>query len=223
MPASRIHVLFVVIPNFICFLLHLFASLPIGPDYHRGYQHGGLIIDFVGQKPATSRLYYLFVDVFILAIQCLMLTIHSDRENLRQRLRTFKPLVPNLLEEVTAGRTLDDLDAEERGVSVEEGSGLGLNGTNEDVELQPLNPSGSSDTRARDGTQDDDDDENATRTYLSDIMISGNGMLGEYHVLHTMKFAAMHINRTASQSFQSLGYRATMAALQARQRGGASI
>lgn len=224
MPASRVQVLFVAIPNMVCIFSHLFYPLPTGPDYHRGYQHGGLIIDFVGQKPPKSRIYYLLADLLLLALQCLMLTIHSDREKLRLHLKTFKPLIPDIMQDVTAGRTLEDLDAEERGVVASRIGPPGESGT--DNEMQPLNPSSG---EARDETQpgdqgrpqQDEDDGTATRTHLSDIMNSGNGLLGEYHVIHSVKYATSYVPRNAVQALQNLSYSSTLAALQARRRGGA--
>lgn len=225
MPASRVQVLFVAIPNIICIFSHLFYPLPKGPDYHRGYQHGGLIIDFVGQNPPKSRIYYLLADLLLLALQCLMLTIHSDREKLRLHLKTFKPLLPDLAQDVTAGRTLEDLDAEERGVVASRMGPEGETGT--DIELQPLNPSSGEtgdDTRTgaqgRSRQQDEEQDGTNTRTHLSDIMNSGNGLLGEYHVIHSVKHATSYIPRNAAQAFQNLSYSSTLAALQARRRGG---
>ncbi|CEJ90744.1 hypothetical protein VHEMI06505 [[Torrubiella] hemipterigena] len=225
MPASRVQVLFVAIPNIICIFSHLFYPLPKGPDYHRGYQHGGLIIDFVGQNPPKSRTYYLLADLLLLALQCLMLTIHSDREKLRLHLKTFKPLLPDLAQDVTAGRTLEDLDAEERGVVA---SRMGPEGETEtDIELQPLNPSSGEtgdDTRTgaqgRSRQEEEGEDGTNTRTHLSDIMNSGNGLLGEYHVIHSVKHATSYIPRNAAQAFQNLSYSSTLAALQARRRGG---
>ncbi|RSL94000.1 hypothetical protein CDV31_014483 [Fusarium ambrosium] len=220
-PASRIHVVLVVIPNLICMLLHLFASLPIGPDYHRGYMHGGLVIDFIGQKPPTSRIYYLLADIAILAIQCLMLTVHTERERLRLTLKTFRPLIPDVAQEM--GPTLEDLDAEERGVSRDMPGSLPPNET-EDIELQPLRPineaeegssqSGEPEPPARESPADE-----PTRTYLSDVLSSGNAVIGEYHVLHSLRNAAMDLERTAAHSLRTISYGATMAAIEARRRG----
>lgn len=216
MPASRMHVLLVVIPNIICMFLHLFTSLPVGPEYHRGYQHGGLIIDFIGQKPSTSRIYYLMADLFIMALQCFMLTIHTERERLRIALKTFKPALPELVQQLTNGRTIEDLDAEERGIAREQ-SDLALNEP-EDVEMQPLNPNGEvggdAETNSREASGDDE-----PRTHLSDIMNSGNAVLGDYHILHTLRRAATDLERTAAHSLRTISYTATLAALRARRRG----
>lgn len=223
MPATRVHVMLVVIPNMLSMLLHLFTALPTGPEYHRGYQHGGLIIDFVGQQPPTSRLYYILADIFILALQCVMLCIHTEREKLRLILKTFRPLFPDGLQELRQERTLEQLDAEERGVTSELVDGS-PDVTGDDIEMQPLNPTdaeagtsgraGATEARSPGGSGDDQ-----PTSHLSDIMSSGNGVLGEYHVLHTMRSAATEFERTAAHSLRSFSYGTTLAAIQARRRG----
>lgn len=216
MPASRMHVLLVVIPNIICMFLHLFTALPVGSEYHRGYQHGGLIIDFIGQKPSRSRIYYLLADLFIMALQCFMLTVHTERERLRIALKTFRPALPEMVQQFTNNRTIEDLDAEERGIPREQ-SGLAVN-DNEDVEMQPLNPngevSGDTEVNSREASGDE-----APRTHLSDIMNSGNAVLGDYHILHTLRRAAIDLERTAAHSLRTIGYTTTLAAITARRRG----
>jgi hypothetical protein len=229
MPASRVHVLLVVIPNFICIVLHLFTSLPRGPDFHRGYQHGGLIIDFVGQRPPTSRLYYLFADFAILAIQCLMLTVHTQREQLRVLLKTFRPILPDIAEELeaTVRSIQQDLDAEERGVSLltaetsftptadpAAGDGTEMRETGEAGEAgEASEQNGEADTLLREATS-----ENSSRAQLADIMNSGNAVLGEYYIVQSVLSAAGELERTAAHSLRSLSYGATLATLQARRR-----
>ncbi|KOS16933.1 DSC E3 ubiquitin ligase complex subunit 4 [Escovopsis weberi] len=227
MPASRIHLLVIVVPNIICMLLHLLAAQPQGPDFHRGYQHGGLIIDFIGQKPPTSRMYYICADVLILAVQCLMLSIHSDRESLRAMLKTPKTTLPEITPaDPLPARSAADLDAEERGVSrlapdvmIEEANGIELQplSRGQDDGGEPADGRNGTDVGGalggRDGTADE-----SSRTFLSDLMSSGNAIIGEYHMLNTLKSATMHLERTASYSLQTVGYRATMAAIQARRR-----
>ncbi|KAH6608752.1 hypothetical protein Trco_002098 [Trichoderma cornu-damae] len=221
-PATPLHVFMILVPNLLCMVLHLSGPLPTGPDYHRGYQHGGMIIDFVGQMPATSRLYYLLADLFILFLQCLMLTIHNHRESLRAALETFRSCIPGLLLEPIAGRSPEDLDAEERGVS-RHVPGMMADETDE-IELQPLDRradgEGAEDGNEQSGpaVRDTSSDE-APRTHLSDIMSSGNAVLNEYHIIHTMRTAIMNTRSPPPLSFQSIGYRATMASIQPRRRG----
>ncbi|KIL94690.1 hypothetical protein FAVG1_01621 [Fusarium avenaceum] len=219
MPAGPIHACLVIIPNIICILLHVFVSLPVGPDFHRGYNHGGVIIDFIGQKPPTSRLYYVLVDVMILVVQCLMLTVHTERERLRVILKTFRPMVPDVAQDT--GPTIEDLDAEERGVSRDMPGSLPTD-EEEGIELQPLRPA--STPEEADSTQVEpeppsrDPLDEPTRSHLSDVLSSGNGIIGEYHVIHSLRNAAMNIERTTAYSLRTIGYGATMATIEARRR-----
>lgn len=220
MPATRMHVVFVVVPNIICILLHLLCSLPVGPEHHRGYMHGGLVIDFVGQKPSAFRIYYVLIDIAILLVQCLMLTVHTERERLRLTLKTFRPLVPEVAQEMAP--TLEDLDAEERGIS-RENSGLSSLNETDDVELQPMRRQ--SEVEEANGVSGESSEilsqesstEESSRSYLSDVLSSGNGILGEYHLLSSMRTAAVDLESTAAHSLRTIGYGATLAAIQARQ------
>lgn len=220
MPATRVHVLLVLIPNVVCMASHLFGTLPVGPDFHRGYQHGGLVIDFIGQRPPAWKLDYVLADVVILLVQCFMLTVHTEREHLRAALKTFRPVFP--LVEDTMTRSTEDLDAEERGV-LRNGSGVLLDETDA-VHLHPL---GQRQDAGECGGERGDDlapllpdaaSGVAPGSPLSDIMVSGNAILGEYHVLHLMLSATLGFERTAEHSLRTISYGATMAALQARRQ-----
>ncbi|KAG6192148.1 hypothetical protein E4U36_000048 [Claviceps purpurea] len=232
MPAGRVHVLLVVVPNLICMLLHLFTSLPRGPDFHRGYQHGGLIIDFVGQQPATYRIYYLIADLAILVLQCLMLTVHTQREQLRVLLKTFRPILPELSGDMQAtaiaARSLQDLDAEERGVllhgqdvttpaanltTMEEGGGVAMRHAGGSLEAVEGDQNGEAGSLLQRSTS-----EECPRAPLSDIINSGNAVLGNYCIIQSVMSAAGDFERTAAHSLRTISYEATLATLQARRR-----
>ncbi|KAG6207031.1 hypothetical protein E4U35_001250 [Claviceps purpurea] len=232
MPAGRVHVLLVVVPNLICMLLHLFTSLPRGPDFHRGYQHGGLIIDFVGQQPATYRIYYLMADLAILVLQCLMLTVHTQREQLRVLLKTFRPILPELSGDMQAtaiaARSLQDLDAEERGVllhgqdvttpaanltTMEEGGGVEMRHAGGSLEAVEGDQNGEAGSLLQRSTS-----EECPRAPLSDIINSGNAVLGNYCIIQSVVSAAGDFERTAAHSLRTISYEATLATLQARRR-----
>lgn len=220
MPAGRMHVVLVIVPNLWCMLVHFLASLPQGPEYHREYQHGGLIIDFIGQKPPKYRLYYMLADLVLLVLQCLMLTIHTEREKLRLSLKTFRPIAPDPAAELSLTRTLEDLDAEEQAVQ----SGPGVEGENEegDMELRPLR-SATGDTEASRPDEYESLGNNSgdepSRSHLSDVLNSGNAVLGDYHVINAFRLAWSDVERNTATSLQTIGYRATLAALEAQRRG----
>ncbi|OAA73203.1 hypothetical protein ISF_00104 [Cordyceps fumosorosea ARSEF 2679] len=182
MPASRVQLVFVMTPNIICILLHLFTSLPVGRDDQRGYQHGGLVIDFIGQKPSTSRAYYVLADILILVLQCVMLTIHAEREQMRVTLKTFRPLAADLAQQAAAGRTLRELDEEERGVSAMLDEEAGDEAV--DVEMRLLDQGADSATEEAGPSNSNRADDTDSTTHLSNVMDSGNGPRTEQFYLH---------------------------------------
>ena len=209
-PASRIHVAMILLSNSWCVLVHLLASLPVGKEYHRGYQHGGMIIDFIGQKPPTYRAYYLLADLLVFLLQCLMLTIHTEREKLRLLLKTFKPLNPARAPDVAdAPRTIEDLDAEEQGIrSTDQPFEDEANGA---IEMTPVRSSRESRRASRRSRRD-----SASR--FSDSLQSGNAILDEYHVVNCIRVATTSVE-SAAADLQNIGYRTTLFALDARRRG----
>ncbi|KAI9171630.1 DSC E3 ubiquitin ligase complex subunit [Paramyrothecium foliicola] len=217
-PDDQFVFLLVLIPNIVCMLLHLLGPLPEGPDYYRGYQHGGIIIDFVGQKPATWRVYYLAADLAILFLQCLMLTIHTERERLRIYLKTFRPRVPNPTHEVAVGRSLQDLDAEEQGILMNADPAV-VNETN-DVEMQALPRSPENRAIAGDRGEEAEAPRRSQQTHLLDVLSSGNGVLGGYNILESMRVASLDFKRVTAFALQILGYEATRARLQAQRHTG---
>lgn len=224
MPPSCSQVALIICSNLICISLHMFGSVPTGYDHHRGYQHGGIVVDFIGQKPATHKSYYVVADLLILLIQCLMLSIHAEREKLRVALKTFRPLLPEVAADAANEQTLETLDAEERGVpSIQSSAGHAGSdaGTEAYLTRDQVNSEGGTgrDESSPPSPPLDAEEEDRPRTHLSDIMDSGNAVLGEYCPTHTIRTAAMDFERTTAHSLQTISYGVTMATLQARQGG----
>lgn len=162
MPPPRPQMYTVFGSNAICMLVHLIFSLPEAGETMRGYLHGGVIIDFIGQKAPTSRLSLLALDCLILVLQCIMCAIWMEKDRLKNMESTLKrvsaggvpkrgdvitPAVPTTAVDVLSGATTStqDLDAEERGVLRDDP--LGADQT-ADIEMQPLmrdQPSGDND------------------------------------------------------------------------------
>lgn len=211
MPASRMHVALVVLPNIWCMLVHLLAALPQGYDYNRGYLHGGVIIDFIGQRPPTSRLYFFLADLFLLILQCLMLTIHTERERLRLSLKTFRPLAPIITLEAATAPTVEDLDAEERNIG-----GGQPDEEEEDVELHSLGRGSQGDEAEGTESRRPNSSDDVSTSRLYDVLSSGNGVLGDHNIVRSMRAAATELERSTAQSLQSIGYGATLAALNTR-------
>jgi len=172
--------------NIICTLLHIFTHRPEAGELTRGYLHGGIIIDFIGQKGPTSKIHLVIMDLLITALQCFMIAVHVEEKKLKEVLAVPKASVPP----TTTGNMSQDHDAEERGITRNAGT------TSEDIELQELPRS-----RTENGAQvmrNDDEQaqllsdaggragEDAVDGPL-DLYYSGNVIVGEFHVLHTLR------------------------------------
>lgn len=208
LPAHRPHVFAIFLPNILCALFHLLVKLPHASEATRGYLHGGVVIDFVGQKPPTWRLGLLLFDLIIWGVQCLMLAVHQEREKLRKVVIPSLQTVP-ATETEALPETTQDHDAEERGVLRDE---TGIMESNGDIELQPLNGGqAEGESRMESGYSQ-------TTADLADVMWSGNAVLANFHVVHAVRTVGNDLQNAAAVSLQSLGYTASLAAAIAAER-----
>jgi hypothetical protein len=226
------HVTAIAGPNLLCIFLHLVSSLPSAGEASRGYLHGGILVDFVGQKPPTSRFTLLLLDLIIMGLQCFMMTVNMEKDRIR---KVVKPPPSNRdagteqnATGATAATTGQDHDAEERGVlrdapTVDE---------SHDIEMRPLGG-------RRLGGDDDDDrrgnsgeragllERSSARRAgeydsLRDVLRSGNAVLSTFDVRQAVRTAWNNRRNTpesaAAYTIQSVGYNATLAALAAQRR-----
>lgn len=183
-------------------------------------------MDFIGQKAPTSRFTLLILDLVVLAIQCFMLAVHSERERLRSVVRPFRARsgsagsVEDAAIAAAERPSTQDHDAEERGVSRD------VPGERADetfgYELQDLGR-GPGDRNGDDGDErtpflNGSREPPGGRSHLSELLSSGNGILGEFHILHTIRTATTDYESAAAHSIQTLGYTAALAALTAQRR-----
>ncbi|KAL1796499.1 hypothetical protein ACET3X_005039 [Alternaria dauci] len=68
------------------FLLHLTYPAPSAGEDTRGYLHGGLMIDFIGQQGPTSKWKLGALDMCILFLQLVMVSVHVKRRELKKKL-----------------------------------------------------------------------------------------------------------------------------------------
>ncbi|KAF2997786.1 hypothetical protein E8E14_003309 [Neopestalotiopsis sp. 37M] len=202
----------IVGPNIFCMFLHVVTSLSQASEISRGYLHGGVLVDFVGQKAPASKFSLLLVDLVVLCLQCLMLSVNLEKDRIK------KILNPPRQPEGSAGAAAapatnpnQDHDHEERGVlrdapTVEEIDG---------IEMQPLG-SDDAETSSLLGRRDNNQDG------LRDTLASGNATLADFHVRTALRRAWTDRGNTseaaAAYSLQSMSYNATLAALAAQRR-----
>lgn len=226
LPAIQAQVLSVFFPTFICVLAHILESLPFAGETTRGYLHGGVIVDFIGQKPPSTRFTLFAFDILILGLQCLMLSVHEERERLRKIIRpksrrTRTTTATNQDTTSTDARLSTDASALDSGVNATDRADAG---NSDDIELQPL---------SRQTSAVDDDDEQrpflsrsptppTSRITLLDVLNSGNGMIRDFHVMHTIRNATPDFWGTVGHGLRSAGYQATLARIRARTRSAPS-
>ncbi|RYP64648.1 hypothetical protein DL769_006597 [Monosporascus sp. CRB-8-3] len=207
------HVSAIVAPNIICIFLHLVTSLPFAGEASRGYLHGGVLIDFIGQKAPTSKLSLLLLDFMILGIQCLMLAVNMEKERIR------KVVKPPRVSAATAGstetpQTTQDHDSEERGVLRDAPT---LDESN-DIEMRSLR----SDRHDSVGGTSLSTGTGSEYEGLLDALRSGNAILSTFHIRRALRDTWNNRGNTpesaTAYAIQSVGYNATLAALAARRR-----
>lgn len=145
----------IIASNLFCMIFHAFFIRPEAGEDTRGYLHGGLFIDFIGQKPVpVFRL--LSFDVLILLVDFIMLALIVERVKTAGANAVAPPNTTNSTTNTDA--TTDqpdrqDHDAEERGV------GRGNENTSDSDNFTP-------DNRNPSPIASIDDDVNEERTTL---------------------------------------------------------
>lgn len=132
----------VVTSNLICILTHLFHSIT-QPEPREIWNHGGALVDFVGEKP-PSRFKLLFYDALIISLQILHLALYYKKLSLEGKKDSGIP-----------APVLQDLEAEEAGVS--RADPPAHIETDEGIEMQSLLPEGSNEPGNSDTNTPQDD------------------------------------------------------------------
>lgn len=103
----------ILLSNLLPFLLHIIYRPPSGSEAARGYLHGGIFIDFVGQEAPASKVKLVVLDLLVLGLQVVMMALVLEKRGLEP---------PRMLADGSspAGQhhraLAQDHDAEERGV-----------------------------------------------------------------------------------------------------------
>lgn len=132
--------------NLLCILLHALSAPYAAGEATRGYLHGGLVMDFIGQAGPTSKIALLLLDLGVVVLQLGQLSMHVTRQRLKDSAAAPATNVPvttssgRVYTAAAAVSTHQDLDSEERGVrrSEEEEE----EGHAEGIEMQPLDRTG---------------------------------------------------------------------------------
>lgn len=114
--------------NLLCLILHIFGKTPSAGEATRYYLHGGLVLDFIGQKGPSSKMVLVLLDLFVVTLQSIHLSAHTTKFRLKEQ----------GLKQTTS--TVQDLDSEERGVR--RSTEIQQQDAQHNVDLQSLNTAG---------------------------------------------------------------------------------
>ncbi|TKA83778.1 hypothetical protein B0A55_00024 [Friedmanniomyces simplex] len=182
-PANRPYVGAILGTNILCFILHAWLAAPSAGEATHGYLHGGLLIDFIGQKGPSSKMHLLLLDLLVVMLQLIHLSAHITRQRLKEG--SISVTTPNGRRYTPAAPSRQDHDAEERGVR--------RSGELQDIEMQTLNPSGSN-AAASEEAEDSTERETLlasttarTDAHIFDAFNSGQIVLADLNLLQTLK------------------------------------
>lgn len=174
--------------NIFCMIFHAFSTHPEIDETTRGYLHGGLFIDFIGQKGPVSVGRLISFDLLVMVVDFVMLGLVIER------VRTVDSTSESRSEETGAeadAEAQQDHDSEERGV---------LRGQNRDdgIELDEFAHDEHTPTQTNKSNTTDDDDERTNLlaepsnahtkpTHPLDIFSSGEYMLMDLGLIDTIR------------------------------------
>lgn len=166
--------------NILCLLLHLAFSPPAAGEATRGYLHGGLVIDFIGQRSPVGIWKLVGLDILVFALQVLVLGVTLERRGTTKA----DEVTQGIVQLVTEPR--QDHDSEERGIFRQ------ATAAEEDIELQVLQDTSSSGTgrdtdRGRDELLLPDGSSEPRVHHPLDPFYTGNYIITDLHILETIR------------------------------------
>ncbi|KAL1311093.1 hypothetical protein AAFC00_001300 [Neodothiora populina] len=141
-PHNRPYLGAVVGSNMFCLFLHVIYDRPAATEATRGYLHGGLAMDFIGQKGPTSKIHLVALDILLLLLQLVALGTHMTHVKVKHQIDN--PAAPARQSAVTTTatpaasaptETAQDLEHEEQGLLRSDHHPV-------DIELETLNSVG---------------------------------------------------------------------------------
>ncbi|MCJ1272505.1 hypothetical protein MMC21_000291 [Puttea exsequens] len=191
--------------NALCLLLHLLTAPPVAGEATRGYLHGGMVIDFVGQASPVGRWRLLSEDLLVWALQIIILGITLERRGLDK----VEGSGADTQTREGLNEEGQDHDAEERGVlrrGDEDADGIEMR------DLRPL-PGGRTDRdadREQEGLLRADGDSGGRHKHPLDSFYTGNHVVADLHILDTIR--AQWLSSAASAEIPASAASGTQAA-----------
>ena len=184
LPRDRPFASAILVTNSIALALHLFLKAPEAGESVRGYLHGGLLIDFVGELGPISKSRLALFDLLTIALQLIILPAVLERRDLKNVMEesldgTDRPLSDGL----GSMQIRQDIDAEEQGIHRSEF------GREEDIELKPL---------SKDTARAVELNPSHRRTeHHMDVFYSGQLVVADLHVLDAVRVSWRAHSRAA--------------------------
>ncbi|KAF4631270.1 hypothetical protein G7Y89_g6866 [Cudoniella acicularis] len=214
MPKHRPYIGAIFGPFIICVLLHLFTARSEAGEAMRGYLHGGIIVDLIGQKGPTSKIHLLLLDCLVLGLQCFMLAVHVERERLKTVLTAYTSPGRTRNQPRAEVTSSQDHDAEERGIMRDAVTNTG------DIELQPLASRNDGPSTGQEDTTERDEErarllaeppptEHGDEAGL-DMFWTGTVIVADFHIMHNLR--RQWENYGSATAFQTVGFSAELTA-----------
>lgn len=183
-PPNRPYIGAILGTNMLCIILHALLSAPSAGEATRGYLHGGLAMDFIGQKGPTSKLHLLLLDLAVLLLQLVHLSAHVTRQRLKGEGGITVTTTTGQQYTPAAANPPQDIEHEERGVRRSD--------EQQDIEMQTLNPSGSTidpvapeETAEASTSRDSLNNLSRTDAHIFDAFNSGQIILADLDIART--------------------------------------
>jgi hypothetical protein len=157
--------------NIICMIFHILNSPPEAGEATRGYLHGSLILDFIGQQGPSSKLRLLLLDLLILILQFVALATMHERNEVDAKKSSEQTTVSTV-----SDTNNQDHDAEERGEI--RGTSMGPDA----IELQDLG-----ENRLGTAMQEPEETVQNHTFSISDNIASGQAIIGDFFVVDSAR------------------------------------
>ncbi|KAK7544436.1 uncharacterized protein J3D65DRAFT_19996 [Phyllosticta citribraziliensis] len=175
MPTNRPYIYPICGTNLICLLAHLWFTAPSAGEATRGYLHGGLLIDWIGQHGQASKSHLILLDFVVFGLQLIMLSATLKMQKVKKKgelVRTSTAGTTQADAEPSSPSAGQDVDSEERGV---------LRRSSTASNLQDLVPN------ERDQLQGDEEPPGTDPQTILDTLSSGQALVAELFVADTVR------------------------------------
>lgn len=188
------------------FLLHMTYPAPSAGEDTRGYLHGGLMIDFIGQQGPTSKWKLGAMDLCVLFLQLVMVSVHVKRRELKKKLANLSAGS----EPTTSTETTDTIAADATRDSTAQAQTMQENAAREqDADDEERGVLHRTDTLSDAGANNDEEEDALLSTSDGslpaglELLNSGQCIIGDFTLIDTLlqenrNYSAYRLTRSES-------------------------